>query len=155
MTNSVTEEQKNMGTPTENGPAIAPSAANVLLALAERCEREEPSRVLDRQIIKAALGYVDSDHSVDVLIRNGHSLFVEDMPRYTTSLDAAVTPEGWRVDVIRQDISGEWECALRRLNGDLVQGFAKTEIMARRSAELRARAALANGATPDTERSGT
>jgi hypothetical protein len=56
------------------------------LALALRCEKEEPSRKLDAEI----------GSTLEVYSDKGSALY--DWPlRYTTSLDAAVTlvPEGW------------------------------------------------------------
>ena len=97
-----------------------------LLALADRCEREEPSRKLDVSI-SDALGYAHDGS----------------LPFYTTSLDAAVTlvPEGfiWRVSGSSE---GRFFASLHPAARDAVTGQAKTEPMARCAAALRARAAV-------------
>lgn len=131
------------------GPSASPS--DVLLALADRAEREEPSRDLDAGIAKAtgwsSVSLLDFYGSRDP---SPASRLVE-IPRYTASLDAAVTPEG--DDVFwRSGHDGEGPdpslfkaevliCHLSHPAAGFV-GRAKTEAMARRAAELRARAAL-------------
>lgn len=107
------------------------TSAAVLLSLAERAEREEPSRKLDVAIQMAA---------------GGHKVFLPPAPPYTTSLDAAVTlvPEGaeWEmtnlygiayadVGLNFNDIASS-NC--RRNDGNLVMALC--------AAALRARAAL-------------
>lgn len=97
---------------------------SILLELADRCEREEPSRALDAAIKAAVIG--------------GGG-----MPKpYTTSLDAAASlaPEHWYVAEIHFDIDG-WNATLSLgLAGDTVSGNnAPTEAMARVAAALRAR----------------
>jgi hypothetical protein len=77
------------------------AARQVLLDLADRCEREEPSTELD-----AAIGYaVDATPKAKNVYKRGH--YIGNKPvllrveaiwlPYTTSLDAAVTlvPSGW------------------------------------------------------------
>jgi hypothetical protein len=104
----------------------------VLLALADRCEREGPSRELDAEVWHAC-NRPDGAWA----------------PAYTSSLDAAVTlvPEGaylagvrqinqtlfWAIIGFEADAETEW------------QGEAKTEPMARCAASLRARAAQPEG----------
>ena len=76
---------------------IATSTAEALLALALRCEREEPSRDLD-----FAIGQVV--HGFDRLVVDGtehwgyRGHYARELSRYTTGLDAAVTlvPEGYK-----------------------------------------------------------
>jgi hypothetical protein len=105
----------------------------VLLALADRCEREGPSIDLDADIWWAL--FPDAEPTK--------------WPAYTSSLDAAVTlvPEGaylagvrqinqtlfWAIIGFEADAETEW------------QGEAKTEPMARCAASLRARAAQPEG----------
>jgi hypothetical protein len=130
----------------------------VLLALAERCETEEPSRKLDAEIAVACrIGSdkVDKDHWS---YRNFPVWIVRDdgqieaglrwkSPRFTTSLDAAVTlvPVGWLVDVT-QTAPERWIVALLRSDdtdeSGIAEATAKTEPMARVAAALRALAQI-------------
>ena len=81
-----------VGGPADRPPS--PSPTDVLMQLAERCEREEPGDMLDIAIHNA------TGKEVRTLSLPGYS--PHDCPRYTTSLDAAVTlvPEGfyWAID---------------------------------------------------------
>ena len=78
------------------------SSRQVLLKLADRCEREGPSRQLDLDIACGALGFEsDSDFSVGRYVvrpagRNWWSSTLSEIKAFTASLDAAVTlvPEG-------------------------------------------------------------
>jgi len=128
-----------------------------LNALADRCEREEPSRELDIAILTWALGYRDVFGNGSLFDRGNDGYWTIEgdennraLPDPTYSLDAHVRPEGddvfWRsghdgsgpdpsmfkaeVLICREDLTGSYF------------GFARTEAMARRAAELRARAAL-------------
>lgn len=71
----------------------------LLLELAERCEKEEPTFALDVAIALAAGGYdpasATTGHISEGIVWRGNAGFKP--PPYTTSLDAAVTlvPEGW------------------------------------------------------------
>jgi hypothetical protein len=113
--------------------------ADTLRALADRCEREEPSVVSDLDwCIHRAVG------------RSGWS-FYAGKSEYTTSIDAAVTlaPEWWRVAHLEQYLArtGDWGVTLKAYNpssGDnaYATAIAKTEAMARCAAALRARAAV-------------
>ena len=108
------------------GPADKPS--DVLRALADRCEREEPSRELGAAIARACgwLGHPVPDN-------------------FCTSLDAAVTlvPPGhvWRAGAGRD---GYADVAVRGIGFDLDAGhtWAKTAALALCAAALRARAAV-------------
>lgn len=86
---------------TSTETTVAPSAADVLLALADRCEREESSRELDEAIARALNWRVmqergaprywihpDTPLHAGILDPGYHLAFP---PRFTTSLDAAVT----------------------------------------------------------------
>jgi len=111
---------------------------SVLRALADRCEREEPSDKLDAAIARAVLG------------PNRYVL------PYTTSLDAAVTlvPEGWCIDSLgdegtygdaqRFEITG---CSVRLSDGFSESSFgeASSRAAAICAASLRALALLAEG----------
>ncbi len=122
-----------------------PTPSAVLLALAERCEREEPSKLLDCDIERAISGL-----GPDAGIR------MDWTADYTTSLDAAVTlvPEGWRTANIAQGPIKypSWACELFGAIEGIAHGYAKTEVMARCAAALRARAAVAE-ASVSPERS--
>lgn len=89
------------------GPSGKPS--DILLALADRCEREEPSRALDCDISNAALGTRLFPHGASVTgvaDTNGKgSVWKGECAFYTTSLDAAVTlvPEGWHATIYQGD----------------------------------------------------
>jgi hypothetical protein len=107
------------------------ATAKGLHMLADRCEREEPSHNLNCSIGCA----VDAEPGVMP-------------PAYTTSLDAAVRPEGddvfWRSghDGEGPDPSLFKAEVLLSDHARVFIGRARTEPMARRAAELRARAAL-------------
>ncbi len=126
--------------------------ARLLALLADRCEREEPSRALDAEIAVACrIGSdkVDKDHWS---YRNFPTWLPRDDGRveagmhwatlpYTTSLDAAVTlrPEGFAWSVAHDQTAtadvNQW--------GEIsVRGVAKTAPMAICAAALRARAAV-------------
>lgn len=118
-----------MNTPTNRD-------ADVLLALADRCEREQPSNDLEMEIDRAITG----------LKRIG--TFEEyEPPCYTTSLDAAarLAPSAWRVYEIHQ-LGPTEHFHVGMITGMPAtrdaRGNAKTEAMARCAAALRARAAL-------------
>jgi hypothetical protein len=108
-----------------------PSDPQVLLALADRCEREGPSRKLDLAIAAALNG----------------GRYIPYAKPYTTSLDAAVTlvPEGWRPTDLCWD-SDMCRFGLFTTTGwRHAYGVAQTEPMARCAASLRARAAQPEG----------
>jgi len=113
---------------------LNPSARQVLLDLADRCEREEPSEDFDAAIFHALeRRYVYPSSTAPYGSPKP--------PPYTTSLDAAVTlvPEGWRLYDVTEELDGTFwvtlDCASQR-----GEGHAKTEAMARVAASLRARA---------------
>lgn len=142
-----TEEQKNMGTLTETVPAAAPSVADVLLRLAERCEAAEPSTILDLAI----------DHAITGVLRVGVFESYEPPP-YTASLDAAVPLVPPNYPWVLEVMSVVNLAATVYSDPDMIQKwsvFAKSPALALCAAALRARAALTNGAAPDSERSGT
>ncbi len=146
------------------GAAHNPSKAQILLDLAASCERESPSREIDCHIaffvtgdvqvgvkgpLRAPLPYMLSeaiDHPRDLqLLANDDN--IDMIPRYTTSLDAAVTlvPEGfyWSLD---------YDCCARVFgpedkSGNVPVGYsdeadAATPALALCAAALKARAAM-------------
>lgn len=111
--------------------------SDTLRVLADRCEREEPSRDLDAAIFEAV-----SKFPANIPVGRGS---FNRAPAYTTSLDAAVTlvPEGhWRR-------SGGYSYAWAEVGSagknpaDFHTGHASNEAMAICMAALRARAAAA------------
>ncbi len=155
-------------------PASTPSDA--LLALAARCEREEPTFALECEIAAATYpaGAVACIEGVWIVNKRGTPLTPIWEPlhpaRYTTSLDAAVTlvPEGWAwfVEWIGAPFSEGrarlWIPAQRtqKLTVENVNTQAKTPTMALCAAALRARAAELEQegsptSSPDGEAGGT
>ncbi len=131
------------------------SAAD-LLALAERCEREEPSRELDAAIFalcppKDVEGrWQVSRHDKALVTRDIGTEFdlrpVEPGVRYTSSIDAAVTlvPDHVETAQILREKSGAgtvllWLSKVRE-DARIVEGGAKTPALALCAASLRARA---------------
>ncbi len=139
-------------------------SAAVLLALAERCERERPTRKLDGLIAKA-IGWKNVHSPMKgktggLFGRPWRSTHTCEVPRWTDSLDAAVTlvPDGWHLHSSHQSYGG-WSACLHRMFGSheadekvwrvghhwpkehMTAGKAKAEPMARCAAALRARAA--------------
>jgi hypothetical protein len=102
--------------------------ADELNALADKCEREEAGRKLDRAIAATING---GDHFPYCLA-------------YTTSLDAAVSlvPEGWRASDLCWDGDNCRFCLFHEASWRHASAAAKSEVMARVAAALRARAAL-------------
>ncbi len=139
---------------------VACAKAQILLQLAASCERESPSREIDCHIaffvtgdlqvgvkgpLKAPLPYmlseaVERPRDLQLLANDDN---IDMIPRYTTSLDAAVTLElpGFFVTVV----AGKGQpCAVGWLDAESGVQFnaeAPTEPMARCAAALRARAA--------------
>lgn len=95
-----------------------------LLGLADRCEREEPSRALRCEIAEA-LG-----------------LSVDPAPRMLDSIDAAATlvPEGWHILELEDAYDDSWVSCVLYKNADskCAAGVAPTEPRARTAAALRA-----------------
>jgi len=127
------------------------------LALADRCEREEPSRELDYAITLAtwADGTVENHNArarYDVWVAAGcptaSERSVMGSPDYTTSLDAAVTlvqqPGSWDVD--SAGCASATALVGRFLVSDDIERHAtgRTPALALCAAALRARAALEN-----------
>ncbi len=125
--------------------------AATLLALAERCEREEPGCELN-DAIAFAVGWrlnetiwwnpPDGDWSLEV-------------PRYTTSLDAAVTlvPEGWiwqGGERYEDEKVGGWARVFPRgaMNRGTGNRDAKTSALALCAAALRACVAMTKEEKP-------
>ena len=106
------------------------AARQVLLDLAERCEREEPSRVLNEAIERA--------------IHSGGPFPITTAP-YTTSLDAAVTlvPAGWiyRLGSFAEE-GTHWAELNQPMHGATTESdrLAKSVALALCAAALRARA---------------
>lgn len=117
------------------------ATAESLNALADRVEREEPSRELDWEIRYQALGII------------GVGSYAE-QPAYTTSLDAAVTlvPEGcgWVLNN-PVDLGGRPSAGL---SGFAFDAFASTPAAALTAAAIRARAALLTDGTVGTTTKG-
>jgi len=113
-----------------------------LTALADRVEREEPSRELDDSVWL----WVNKSQ----LFFKGWKYDLEFAPPYTTSLDSAVTlvPEGWTVDV-GSTCMGNWRASLRQCgtgitaaaHQDYYEPHIKSGARALTAAALRARAA--------------
>lgn len=140
-----------------------PKDATALLALADRCETEEPNPYLASAILVAAghqtlfrgekLGWEWRKDGVGVW---------SSMPRPDTSLDAAVTlrPEGFRIAHGEEYlIRGDWGWTLKASDALPVDydakyafGIGKTSALALCAAALRARAAVleASGITPSS-----
>lgn len=125
-----------------------------LLALADRCEREEPSRELDAAIARA-LGIQGKRRNI---YRRGHYVggkpvvlrVVEDFPAFSSSLDAAVTlvqgPVGQQVGwFVGSDCRAAvyWSPTIP----NSYEGTAKTPALALCAAALRARAIADRGDT--------
>ncbi len=125
---------------------VSPQAT--LLALADRCEKEEPSEALDDKIWR----WVNDSQ----LFFKGWQYDLEFAPKYTTSLDAAVTlvPRPWRTVHAEEYLSqGSWGWTLRRaLPEDYAASTGKTAALALCAAALRARAAPQGKATPEEQR---
>ena len=136
-----------------------------LLALADRVEREAPSRELDAEIGAACqiiAGFDISHYIVPIKFRVDTSLgrtgcveayremqdgswpvYSRPSPNYTTSIDAAASlqPVGWRVGTVAHWPEQKvWHVALSRRTRT-VSGDAPTEPQARTAAALRAMAA--------------
>ena len=138
-------------------PPIDPS---VLLALAERCEREESSRELDAAILNA-VGHQAIARKIALSgwewRKNGIGIWSR-MPWPTTSLDSAVTlvPEGWAWFVqwigspFTEGSVRLWIPAQRtqKLKIEDTDGVGKTPTLALCAAALRARAAIAELEVP-------
>jgi hypothetical protein len=118
--------------------------ADELNALADRCERENGGMHLDQAIL-SALGY--TWRGMAYWHRDNSHLW-KHSSKLTTSLDATVRPEGddvfWRSghDGEGPDPSLFRADVLLSDHARTFTGRARTEPMARRAAELRARAAL-------------
>lgn len=154
---------------SNNSPAVAaPFDPAVLLALAERCEREEPSRELDEAIAVAAFDlearpYSQRSKRIRTMwwyVRGTDDVMfygAKGIPFWTASLDAAVTlvPEGWTQNHNQAD-DGSWWAELREgyrtSYGEVRIAHAKTEAMARCAAALKARAAAAERERESTQR---
>lgn len=126
--------------------------AQILLALAERCEREEPSRELDQSIAKT-IGFRPSWHGDDGETRfyapgTGEGSCSRIALPYTTSRDAAATLEpADALEVCVRRYPRGMYVRITLANGDPVycEGLRSkiTEPMARCAAALRAKAAIA------------
>lgn len=126
--------------------------------LAQRVERESPSRELDAEIDCARYGYIylglkDGGYLHDWPAKNIERSTAFQWSRYTSSLDAAASlmPEGWIIQ-IGQIRFGMWRVQLWRGDKSFkspadVEAVASTEPQARVAAGLRARAAI----EPDAE----
>lgn len=116
-----------------------------LLALADRCEREEPSRELDIAIeLSVVPGAVHRQW--DYWFRIGLGDRVYNAPAYTTSLDAAVglvpdEAEWWDVYVEKDWGGGPAKGEIGTLANSWIKTLAKTPALALCAASLRAIAA--------------
>ncbi len=136
------------------------SKAQILLQLAASCERESPSREIDCHIaffvtgdlqvgvkgpLKAPLPYmlseaVERPRDLQLLANDDN---IDMIPRYTTSLDAAVTlvPEKYWWSVR----NGGCYATVGPSNWHDLEGEAKTPALALCAAALKARAAMEEG----------
>lgn len=112
-----------------------------LLVLAERCEKAEgPDRELDIAMLPlVGLRFVDEGHPIGQVCydRNNHGV---PMPRFTASLDAAMTlvPEGCKVVI---EIASYQRAAWVYREGESVRSaFAQTAPLALCAAALRSKA---------------
>lgn len=120
----------------------------VLLDLADRCEREEPSRALEIAIY-TAVGAINEAHCNTWCNQNQRTDLTREMyisawaPSYCVSLDAAVTLTDWLL-ICLSDIAadGMIQCELGEPGRNLVavSVCAKTRALAVCAASLRARA---------------
>jgi hypothetical protein len=138
--------------------APAPIEPSVLFALAERCEREEPSRELDAEIAVALGHHVEWKQANYTMTAfpaiswrppHPYAGMREPCPQWTTSLDAAVTlvPASKPMSRhVHQQDNGSWWVELRdgycTSYDKVFIASAKTEPMAICAAALRARAAM-------------
>ncbi len=117
---------------------------DTLLALADRCEREEPSHRLDDAIWIAVEGIDTHVETPAFKMGNPPNRKRMAIPHYTTSLDAAVTlrPDGFAWNAGEERARG-----FASLTGEdhrhCFDTRAKTPALAFCAAALRARAALA------------
>lgn len=122
---------------------------NTLIALADRCEREEASRELDALILMAIRGYTphegnDYTKGVFAFWEKGSCVNCSRWDNPTSSLNDAATlvPKGWSAYQITHVVPGKkWACGLQGAGGKYVGACARTEALARCAAALRARAA--------------
>ena len=123
------------------------SVQQTLLALAERCEKaNEPDRQLDLTIGQA-VGSVDSRVRWNDAFGFGYPGKSVDVPRYTASIDAAITlvPKGWEWGCGYKDATGEpwaWVGKPRAGSADwepMVPRNAATAALALTGAALQAR----------------
>lgn len=145
------QRDKRASSPASNG---IPSAAT-LLALADRCEREEPSRELDVRISFAIYGDRPVGHKgpytapqtvmLSEMLDNPAALQImvsdDDVPesvvsRFTTSLDFAVTLRPPGLAMVMLDDGGFFASF-----GSIPRSEARTLALALCAAALRARAA--------------
>ena len=132
--------------------------AATLLALADRCEREKPSRKLDVAIFTTIGLRPDQErHCADWCRMNGRTDLTREhyieawAPCFTISRDAAAAlqPARWYVIEIRHLSPRNFYCVLGNMDREEAQviGEANTEPMARGAAALRARVFVAEPPT--------
>lgn len=124
------------------------SEHEVLLALADRCEREGPSEELDREIAKAAGWKVNPRHAIFCWIRPDGKYVMGVLP-FTTSLDAAVSlvPEGCSITISIPGAyaGGHYAMLCLPMQGPIPPrhtGKASTTPLSLCAASLRARASI-------------
>ncbi len=141
---------------------VKPAASSVFLALADRLEKEAPGNDLDIGIYCALHSYVIKHKEtalqhgllVPAEADGGWPVLAFCVPKFTTSLDAAVTlqPEGYRWRVVNEQTDTRWYAELHDGKNDLHESRADTEAMARVAASLRAMAATRKGeVSPDED----
>lgn len=123
--------------------------------LARRVETDQPSRELDCAVAVASGEYLTGTGREGMLAhRDTPNQFSFHVPRYTTSIDAALSlvPEGWRVNLSEWDDeehlrpAGPWQCILSVAGTCHANPFdarcdhAQTPAQAITAAALRARA---------------
>ncbi len=135
-------------------------SAATLRALADRCEREEPSRELDVEIA-LRVGWRRNRNLPNIWMEATSSKLFGHPPRYTTSLDAAATlvPEGWCISSLSSTCGPHWRCTLFQC-GHAHTVSAEQPIWSPRiksgplalcAAALRARATVAEVAGPPSD----
>lgn len=134
---------------------------DLLLRLADRCEREQPSRELDRAIWLAVVPgathktthvpHPKGAYTIEEE-RQDHRLVI--VPAYTTSLDAAVTlvPDGaeWHWLAVSSDVMGEPMARVCTVENSqhMKPGRAMAVALSICAAALRARAATSARPAP-------
>lgn len=127
------------------GASPLPANVELLLQLAERCEREGPSEALDGEIA-TMLGWRQNRNIQNCWMQPGASRLFSNPPTFTSSFDAAMTlvPDDLGVQIQRnRGRRTSWNAALwLEILGECAEATdMPTPALALCSAALRARAA--------------